>query len=543
MRKFFGLAVLAGIVSPLGSAVAQGLTEVVQTRLGAVQGEVVDGVENFYGIPYAAPPVGDLRWAAPAPAKSWQGVRPAVEFGSNCAQRDGLESVRVENEDCLYLNVQRPAGTAADANLPVLVYIHGGGWRGGSGNVENLEKLVRDNRIIGIAINYRLGSLGFMAHPALSASAGQSGNYGFMDQQAALRWVQDNAASFGGNPKAVTIAGESAGAGSVCVQLAVPGSKGLFAGAIMQSTLCESIPIATAEDAGVALATELNCTGTDDAILACLRRTPVAQVLDAKTVMSGRGDAQSRPAVAGIPPFLPSHGTPFLPSVPFRALQSGDHAQVPVLIGSQRDEARGFVADWRTASVPQYDQAAYVKFVRERFGTDADAVLNVYPWPTDVSRYTGTYLVADLSLAGTGGGLGSCPINNVTNALAERVPTFAYEFTYDRGPGWFAVDGYAWGAAHAADLPYLMPKRASSGINSNAFGDQEWQLSSEMVRYWGAFIRNGDPAVEGQAPWTSYTSGNGPLLSIRGAGDAVLIPEAAFRSAHNCSFWEYLAKN
>jgi len=543
MRTLLNLVVLAGAVLPVGQAVAQEQTEVVQTRLGAVQGEIVDGVENFYGIPYAAPPIGDLRWTAPAPAESWQGVRPAVEFGSNCAQPRGLESQRVENEDCLYLNVQRPAGTAADANLPVLVYIHGGGWRGGSGNVENLEKLVRDNNIIGIAINYRLGRLGFMAHPALSASAGQSGNYGFMDQQAALRWVQDNAASFGGDPKAVTIAGESAGAGSVCVQLAAPGSKGLFARAIMQSTLCESIPVEAAEEAGVAFATELNCTGTEEAILACLRRAPVAQVLDATVAVSASSGAQPRPAAAGVPPFRPTHGTPFLPSVPFEAIKNGDHAQVPVLIGSQRDEARSFVADWRTASVPQYDQDGYVALVRERFGADADAVLNVYPWPTDVSRYTGTYLVADLSLATTGGGLGSCPINNVTNALAQRAPTFAYEFSYDRGPGWFPAEGYAWGASHAAELPYLMPKRASSGINSKAFGAQEWHLSDEMVRYWGAFIRTGDPAVEGQAPWTSYTAGTGPLLSIRGAGDAVLIPEAAFRSAHNCSFWEYLAAN
>jgi para-nitrobenzyl esterase len=525
MKIFARLTVLAGFIFPLGSAIAQDATEIVQTSLGAVQGEVVDGVENFYGIPFAAPPVGELRWAPPQAAKRWEGVRPATDFAPSCSQRDGLDAPRSENEDCLYLNVQRPAGTAANANLPVLVYIHGGGFFNGSANVENLEKLVRDNNIIGIAINYRLGSLGFLAHPALTAAAGESGNYAFMDQQAALRWVQENAASFGGDPKAVTIAGESAGGNSVCVQMVTPGSKGLFSKVILQSSRCGgSPPVGKAEQTGEKLAAELNCTGTNDEILACLRAKPVAELLAAKTVTTERAT-----------------GTAFLPTDPLVALQNGDFTKVPVLVGSQSDEGRSMIIDWRKKHIPEYDRDGYIKYVRDRFGEDADAVLNVWPWPSDATRYTGTYLVASLRYANTATGLGQCATNDMTNVFAKHAPTFAYLFSHQSGPGWFPVEGYVWGASHATDLAYLMPKRPSPGVNSNEFGPAERQISDEMVRYWGAFIKNGNPAVEGQVAWPAYTAGSGPILSIRGPADAVPIPMAALRSSYNCEFSAYLA--
>lgn len=215
------------------SSAMQGATEtpVVSTASGDVRGAVVDGIESFFGIPYAAAPVGDLRWQPPASPEPWESVRDAAAYGAACPQGFGIDSPRTEDENCLFVNVQRPTGAAEGDALPVVVLIHGGGWQTGSGNNENLDGLVRETGVVGVTMNYRLGNLGYLAHPALTAEAGQSGagqsgNYGFMDQQAALLWVRDNIARFGGDPENVTIGGESAGGGSVCVHMTAQAPKG-----------------------------------------------------------------------------------------------------------------------------------------------------------------------------------------------------------------------------------------------------------------------------------------------------------------------------
>ena len=497
---------------------------VVATASGQLQGAAAEGVENFFGIPYAAPPVGDLRWRPPAPVEAWDDVRPAVDYGSACPQTFGLDAERIENEDCLFLNVQRPEGTAADAKLPVLVFIHGGGWRTGSGNNENLDAMVRDNGIIGVTMNYRLGNLGNLVHPALTAEAGQSGNYGFLDQQAALRWVQANIAAFGGDPARVTIAGESAGGGSVCVHMTAPSSEGLFAGAIMMSTLCNATPLPEAERIGTSIAEALGCTGEDAA--ACLRETSVASLIDS-------------PEVA----WQIVSNTEFLPREPYQALQSGEFRKVPVLIGATRDEARSLLTDWATTSVPVWDEQGYEAYVRENFGEGADAVLTVYPWPEDATRYTGTYLVADVmieNLLPGEGSLSPCKTNRITEVLAPQVPTFAYEWAHTDGSGWFEVPGYIWGAGHATELPYLIPNRGNFAFNANAFGDDERQLAEDMRSYWGAFVTTGEPEVGGQPDWPAYQPGQGPVLRLAGGDDLATVPAVALRAAHNCDFWESL---
>ncbi|WP_210529967.1 carboxylesterase/lipase family protein [Rubellimicrobium arenae] len=495
----------------------------ITTASGQVQGRIAEGVEDFFGIPYAAAPVGDLRWRPPAPVDAWEGVRPAVEYGAACPQTFGLDSARVEDEDCLFLNVQRPEGTAADARLPVLVFIHGGGWRTGSGNNENLNALVRENGIIGVTMNYRLGNLGNLAHPALTKEAGQSGNYGFMDQQAALRWVQENIAAFGGDPAQVTIAGESAGGGSVCVHMTAPSSEGLFARAIMMSTLCNSTPLSDAERIGTSIADGLNCTGDDAA--ACLRQTPVASLIDA-------------PEVA----WQIVSDTEFLPREPYQALQSGEFRKVPVLIGATRDEGRSFLTDWTTTSAREFDKEGYEQFVREMYGEDADAVLTVYPWPDDPTRYTGTYLAAEVMIENflpAEGSLSPCKTNRITEILAPNVPTFAYEFAHSDASGWFEIPGYVWGAGHATELPYLIPERGNAALNANAFGEDERQLARQMRAYWGAFAKAGDPNSSGQPEWRAYSPGEGPILNLRGSAP-VAVPAAALRALHNCDFWESL---
>ena len=207
-----------------------------QVRSGAC----TTALDAFLGIPYGAPPVGDKRWRAPQPAESWTDIREAKAFGAYCAAAASPNGARSEAEDCLFINVWRPSDVSADAKLPVYVFIHGGGFINGSSNQADMTEIVEKTDVVGISFNYRLGALGFFSHPDIVKDLG---DFGLMDQQAALRWVHDNIAVFGGDPTRVTIGGESAGGYSVCAHLAAPGSAGLFAQAMMQSGSCVSIPL------------------------------------------------------------------------------------------------------------------------------------------------------------------------------------------------------------------------------------------------------------------------------------------------------------
>ena len=199
----------------------------VVTDKGAVRGKRADGVDSFLGIPYAAPPVGALRWHAPEPARRWSGIRPATQYGARCTALASTNGPRTNAENCLFVNVQRPTGSAPGWRLPVYVFIHGGGLVNGSSNQAGGEKIVRETNAIVVTMNYRLGVFGFLGLPGLQSSRG-NGNFGFLDQQAALRWVRRNIAAFGGDPRQVTVGGESAGGWSVCAHLTAPGSRGLF---------------------------------------------------------------------------------------------------------------------------------------------------------------------------------------------------------------------------------------------------------------------------------------------------------------------------
>ena len=244
------LATLSAVLQITPSAAA---SLVVQTEDGAVQGNVALGVENFLNIPYAAAPVGALRWSPPQPPAHWSDVRSAKDYGSYCPQLKTLDSANLAiNEDCLDVNIQRPIGTREDAKLPVYVYIHGGGHVTGSGVKDGQDRIVRTNPVVGVTLNYRLGALGFLALPSLTGG----GNFGFEDQQAALGWIKRNIAAFGGDPNDITIGGELAGGWSVCGHLVAPGSRGLFDRAIIQSGACDSKPAAQAEAEGVEYAEE-----------------------------------------------------------------------------------------------------------------------------------------------------------------------------------------------------------------------------------------------------------------------------------------------
>ena len=504
-------------------------TLVVSTAEGAVQGGFEGEIEQWLGIRYAAAPTGDLRWRPPQSEASWEGVRRAQDLGSICPQPESIDGPRTENEDCLFVNVQRPAGTGADDALPVYVVLHGGGLVGGSGNNEDLGRIVEQTGVVGVSVNYRLGALGSLAHPALSAEAGGSGNYGLLDQQAALAWVQRNIAAFGGDPARVTLGGESAGALSVCTHLVSPGSRGLFAGAVLQSGYCGTSTQAEAEALGTAAAADLGCADDADAA-ACLRRAPVGDLLGLQ-----------------LPLPRPVRGTSFLPVEPVEAIAAGDVARVPAIVGSTRDEYRPFTTDAIGLTEEQY---------RERLGaifTDrAEEVAARYPWPDDADEFTAAHLLAavltdasaDPPLPGPGAvfttgtdtGFGACGTRSFAALLGEKTDVYAYEFAPPRdAPAWGDPPGYLSGAGHATDLPYLYPER-SGGVDAAEFDDDEAQLAEEMVQYWGAFTATGEPAVDGQAQWPERGE-QGRLLSLRTGGGSTVVSDGSFVEEHQCDYW------
>jgi len=497
------------------AAPAPGQPPVVHTGSGAVSGVQADGVDSYLGIPYAAPPVGELRWSPPQPPAPWDGVRAADAYGNRCPATESTNGPRSETEDCLFVNVQRPAGTTPDDRLPVYVFIHGGGLVNGSSNQADTAAIVAATGVVGVTMNYRLGVLGFLGHPELTARQGESGNYGLMDQQAALRWVQENIAAFGGDPARVTIGGESAGGWSVCAHLVAPGSRDLFAAAMIQSGSCPSRTQDAADAEGEVIAVAVGCADLTTAV-ACLREKPVGELLDAP-----------------IPLVPPVRGTPFLPSDPRVAVSTGDFARVPVVVGATRDEGRTFAAGDIGGTQEQYET-----WVRQAFPESADAVLSRYPWPADADQFTYPYLWgAILTDAGLPFGIGGCSNRALTRDLAEHVPTRAYEFAARTGPGLLPIPGYEWGAGHAAELAYLFPSFDNGVPIAPTFDAGQQQLATEMKQYWGAFVRDGDPAVPGQAAWPEY----GPeqeTLSLQPGGLSAVISDATLAEEHQCAFWD-----
>src|SRR5215831_19176932 len=324
--------VTAGAGNAIASPMSGSANPVVRIDDGVIRGASAAGVNSFLGLPYAAPPTGNLRWRPPQPAAAWTGVRPATQFGPSCPQaltRNPFLPPGTISEDCLYLNVYAPPVSGNDqGGRPVLVWIHGGGLvQDGARNYDG-TKLAAAGTVV-VTINYRLGALGFLAHPALaSRPGGPAGNYGLMDQQAALRWVQDNIEAFGGDPGNVTIAGESAGGLSVLAHLVSPGSRGLFQKAIVESGAfaLNQQPLAAAEAAGEAFATAAGCPGQSAQTAACLRNLPVANLVTPNFV--------EIPGVVDGKVLTEPIGT---------ALAAGRFAHVPVLNGTNHDEERLFV--------------------------------------------------------------------------------------------------------------------------------------------------------------------------------------------------------
>jgi para-nitrobenzyl esterase len=462
---------------------------------GKLEGDVVGDAVRFLKIPYAKPPVDALRWKAPVANESWEGVRHEAEFGSPCPQPPSQQAPASTDEDCLYLNVWRPNNVEPGA--PVMVWIHGGGFTTGSAadvvplSMTHLwydgQPFAERGRVV-VTINYRLGVFGFFAHAALAEEGSPVGNQGLRDQQLALRWVKENIASFGGDPGNVTIFGESAGAGSVCMHMVSPGSRGLFHRAASQSGGCTTGALTTGgADARATLDTQLakfasdhGCEGDD--VLACLREKPASDLVSADMVDRTMGmDALARRFSFG--PVVEGEGG-FLPKPAVELFDSGDVADVPYLLGTNTDEAQLY---FLMAAVPDSDEA-YRAEIEQRYGDFAERVLALYP----IAKFEGNYRKAMARIA-SDSGLICSTLDTARRAVDAGLKVYLYNFNI---PWSIARD--ALGASHASEISHVFGTPYSEGEESTA-------VATAMNAYWSAFAATGDPNFEGApATWPRF---------------------------------------
>ena len=429
----------------------------------------------------------------------------------------------MDSENCLYLNVFAPGADGRGRSrhrrggLPVLVMIHGGGLTSGAGDQHDGSLIVRTDHIIVVSINYRLGPFGFLDVPGLSTSAlTAGGNYGLLDQEAALGWVHRNIAGFGGDPGRVTIAGESAGAWSVCALLTSPLVRGDFRGAIMESGSCPSRSPAQAQAAGLAFARQAGCPDAATAA-ACLRALPEAKLLDASASYS--------------PEF--AYGGPDLPQPAARAIATGHYTRVPLLIGDNHDEGRTF-----SQGLTGLTRAQYRALVAQLYGKSlAPAILARYPWSAYPHPYTAAYAIGDIwTDSGFVTGIGGCPSQNLAAQFAAATRTFFYQFDDLHAPGLNRDHpGYRWGAGHAMELAYLWPSFNNGYSLYDLLTQKQLELSGQMIRYWGAFTTFGAPEVPGQPLWPAYSGGR--LMSLRPGDQSRTITAASYGAEHQCAFW------
>jgi len=481
-------------------------TLVVATAGGAVRGKTVAATREFLGIPYAAPPVGALRWQPPRPAAPWQGTRAATAYAPHCPQPPGAFGRASTSEDCLYLNVFTPAG-ARGKHLPVMVWVHGGSLRTGESDDYNPAGLVRDGVVV-VTINYRLGALGFLADAALtSRPGGPAGNYGLMDQQAALRWVQRNIGGFGGNPGDVTLFGESAGGLSTLAQLVSPGARGLFQRAIVESGTYQLTQqsLAAAEAAGQAFAATAGCAANT---AACLRGLPVS------TILANENPVGYTPDVDGTVLTQPVK----------TALARGQFNRVPVVIGTNHDEYRLFVAGIQLLG-GRVTAANYQTKIASTLGVSAaiaGAIAAQYP----LSRYPSPPVA--LGAVGTDA-IFACHALTADQLLARYVPTYAYEFNDENAPEFFLPPaGFPYGAAHASELPYLFSQTAVA--HPAGFSAGQLQLAAAMKQDWTNLAKTGVPA----AGWPRFAGTSQRMLSLVPPAPQV---ETDFAAQHHCAFW------
>jgi para-nitrobenzyl esterase len=466
--------------------------------------DTASGVHSFKGIPFASPPVGDLRWKAPQPVQPWTGVRVADHFGPRAMQLSIFGDMNFRSdgmsEDCLYLNVWTP-DPSTSAKLPVLVYFYGGGFVAGDGSEPRYdgEQMARKG-MVALTVNYRLNIFGFFAHPELSGetSLHASGNYGYLDQSAALAWVRDNIAAFGGDPERVTIAGESAGSISVSAQMVSPLSKGLIAGAIGSSGsllgALPPVPLAEAERTGLEFAKKVGALS-----LAELRAIPAKKLLRATKGMSPQ---QFPGAIDGF----------FFPKSPFEIFASGEQAQVPLMVGWNSEEMNSQALLGRRKLSPKN----FARVVRALYGEQADEMLRLYPGATlSQAEQSATELAGDRFIvystwkwADEHRRTGDSPVYRYFYAhprppmvpeMGDAVAGLAGGVVSKSNAAKALILPPAKGAVHSADIEYAMGNLATNSVY--AWTAEDGQISALMQAYYANFVKTGNPNGAGLPEW------------------------------------------
>lgn len=508
---------------------------IVQTADGAVSGTTSSGFRAFFGIPFAAPPVGNWRWKPPQPVVSWRGVRDATEPGSPCPSLPLPSLFAIPsragsiNEDCLYLNIYTPQPSRH--RMPVMVGIHGGAFAGGAGTDYDASVLTTKAKVVVVTINYRLGPFGFLALPGLSAEAPDhaSGNFGIEDQQAALGWVKRNIAYFGGDAGNVTIFGQSAGGASVCVHLASPTSRGLFDRAIVQSSPCTNLwpTLSNAESAGVTIAHRLSCDDPTTQV-ACMRAKPVREILAAF------GRTPSGPNVDGA----------VLPQQVPTAISSGAFNRVPVMEGTTHDEYRFNVAVRFDLVGNPVTADTYPALIETQFGANTPSVLAEYPPSSfDSPGLALATAVTDARYA--------CAARDANRLLAAQVQTFAYEFN-DQDPPPYLITVRLAGAVHGSEVPYILQPIDAASL----FTPEQLALSDQMIRYWSRFAAAGNPNSFATPFWPLYITPTDrddehrdrhaqedeELDIFQSLAPENTRPTSTFAEDHRCAFWASLTR-
>lgn len=493
-----------------------------QTANGSVCGVTSDSVTSYLSVPYAAAPVGNLRWRPPQPHAAWSGVLASTTEAPECTN---VFTQTNTTEDCLNLKIQVPAGTKPGAKLPVMFEFHGGGFLG-EARTDDGSNLVRTGNVVYVYVSYRLGVLGFLADRSLGA---HSGDYGLQDQQAGMRWVQQNISQFGGDPSNVTVFGESAGGASTCAQVASPTAKGLFNKAISISGFynyqnnivwsradCKSnyFTESEAQKAGAQFAQKVGCGDATD-VAACLRAIPAA------TLVAEGGQVGDPTAGGTIGPII--NGTTLTMS-PVKALTTGHANHVTLITDVGRDEFNGgvysnsFTSDVVVAETP----AQFHTLVRGQFGSKAPAVERLYPLDRFGSPYTAyRTIMADSASV--------CPMLQLDRKAAKHMPVYADINTDADNPAGEDLT-HVLGAQHSETNGLVHFPTSKLDANQGA-------LQLQLLREWTHLAQTGSPVAPLTPAWERYTSAGNPVMSFQPGDTSATVPSRFFASQHNCSFW------
>ncbi|MBN6067166.1 carboxylesterase family protein [Aggregatibacter actinomycetemcomitans] len=518
--KLFSQKTLSAVV--LTSVLFSGstLANSVQIDTGSLKGGVENGVQFYKGIPYASAPVGKLRWMPPQPAASWLGERDASQYATQCAQNVdlGVFGKAGGSEDCLYLNVFAPENAKAGDKLPVFFWIPGGSLFVGAGDDYDPTRLAREGKAVVVTINYRLGVFGFFAHPEIDKEGHPFANYGYMDQNFALDWVQRNIAQFGGDAKNVTISGESSGGNSAITQMLSPWSKDKFQHVIAMSGSAVILkdpafgsprPLDKAQAVGERFAKLAGCEqgGAD-----CLRQLSTAEILKIQTpeLMLNQGVIDGN--------FRPEH--------PADALKNGRFNKVTFINGTTAEEGNFFVGFPENETGKAMDEAGYRAAMEGMYGKAlAEKIRTVFP-PEQYPSYGAAHADAVTS------SLFACVADQINRWTYDKTPTYAYEFADRTAPSYLKPTTDPQGAAHTSELTYIFQGFHGGAGIPTVLNPLQDKLSSEMIQLWTTADKAGTPSSK----WQSFDPKKENYLTLR-------LPESKmvngqFRQQHHCDFWD-----